>query len=139
MKGFYHAQKSDLLKATDILASMKHCGQAGTHYLEAAGCYPEDDEQRCYFLHISLNHFFVCSLPTGHILGILEGMQRCFPKMQRLWKISVIAQAGRDDGIKNDLHIGKQIRAAVERGEVKMDACYCLQPTGLTLSDIGQA
>jgi len=126
MMGYYHGQLGDQAAETDE-EKRSHYMLAAEKYAEAAMMYPEDDEQRAWYLSCAMGHMWKCPVPIRALVTIGEKLRAAAPKMRRIWENSQLAKGGRDKSIKFNLDKVDEALAAVSQGKVSLDDYMALK------------
>ncbi|EPQ52756.1 hypothetical protein GLOTRDRAFT_131993 [Gloeophyllum trabeum ATCC 11539] len=98
-KAFYYRQLASVLENATMQQREGHRLQAAKIYLEAADCYPVDDENHVWMLKCAVEDLRLCGLQHGQIAGILKRIKSAIPKMKRIWEYSTLALNGRNSAI----------------------------------------
>jgi stress-induced-phosphoprotein 1 len=138
MKGNYHSRMASLCRP-DVDAAIYHYRTAGNFYVEAAGKYPEDDENHVCkstfalvtafghyllpsdFLNCGVQCFFKCGTPLRETLPILKRIRLAMPKMKRIWNASAMSKQGRDKVLARALTLETKLLDAIKKGDFTLD------------------
>ncbi|KAK7052880.1 hypothetical protein VNI00_004200 [Paramarasmius palmivorus] len=116
MKGFYYNELAK--KTTDKTEKTELCRKSGFLYLDAAEIFPEDDERHAHFLHVAIKNMMEVATPVTFILTLMERLRNAVPKMLKIWTISPLATANRDESIRSTLSWEAHLRKKLAEGKV---------------------
>ncbi|KAI0316405.1 hypothetical protein OF83DRAFT_1195236 [Amylostereum chailletii] len=76
------------------LAGQAQFRKAAELYLEAANCYPEDDEQHLWFTKMGLDILFGAAAPLKETMPIMARIRRLVPAAKEIWELSQLSLMG---------------------------------------------
>jgi len=104
-KAFCHQELAVVLENASLKEREDHRHHAATLYLEAADCYPVDDELHVWMLKCAAEELRQCSAEHKQMSGIIKRIKSAIPKMRRIWEHSLLALHGRDHSIRRVLEL----------------------------------
>ncbi|KAH8825918.1 hypothetical protein DL96DRAFT_1817341 [Flagelloscypha sp. PMI_526] len=121
LTGLYHAQVANNLRTNGAAQEeyWAHYEKATFSYNRAAKAVPEDDEFHAWYLNASLTNASQCPCPVNYHIETIKRMQVAIPKMEKIWKNSTLAMAGRDDNMKKMMKPLDELERMVRDGECK--------------------
>ncbi|KAJ7679115.1 hypothetical protein DFH06DRAFT_505391 [Mycena polygramma] len=120
MKGFYY-NKMSTRNGNDRKAFFR---KAALEYIEAAKCFPEDDEKHPWFLHVAYTNMMTAgSFSLRETLDIMERIRVTIPKAKVIWERSSLGAGGMWDIVAGVQGQEQQLRSMLAQGQFTLDSC----------------
>lgn len=125
MLGWYHMQTA--FQSTAAEDQYLHYTKSATYYMDAAKCFPEDDEQHCTFLKIALEAYTFRGTPVKQVLALCKRIRLAIPKMKAIWEASSFSQGGGDKLLQQALEMEMELQRKILGGQINPDSSVKLQ------------
>jgi hypothetical protein len=104
-----------------------HYTKSATYYVDAAKCFPEDDEQHCIFLKIALEAYTFRGTPVKQVLALCTRIRLAIPKMKAIWEVSSFSQGGGNNLLQQALEMEMDLQRKIVEGQIEPDSSVKLQ------------
>ncbi|TFK49913.1 hypothetical protein OE88DRAFT_1736222 [Heliocybe sulcata] len=98
-KAFYHGQLAVILPNVSFKERENQHHQAAKLYIEAADCYPVDEELHVLMLQFAVDELRQCINEHKQMAALIKRIKSATPKMRRIWEYSLLGLHGRDASI----------------------------------------